>query len=269
MCNYKLSVKEIGILKEGKWPQWLRKVKGALRSHRMWSNIEGSLSTPPKSAIKVITWESMNDHIIGALCGVIEDSLVQEVKKLTTVKEAWTYLKSKVHQGGIILKLTALQSAICTCITSATSINLTLTNIKDLIANIYNEGTLTCEEWTIVILLQVLVEGEFDWLRKQFITVMTRKDSNLTLDDIIKRLEAEVCEAWANKVLRSQEAAMVAKMKKALPTPLKSKPKCLNFSAKGHSFEMCWEKGGGAEGKAPNWWKELKSKKSRVKKKKK
>jgi len=94
-----------------------------------------------------------------------------------------------MHQGSIILKLTALQSAIHTCITSAVLINPTLANIKDLIANVYDEGTLTHEEWMIVILLKELADGEFDWRRKQFITVMTKKDLNLTLD-IIKRLEA-------------------------------------------------------------------------------
>jgi hypothetical protein len=140
MSEYRLSVKEIGMLKEGKWPQWSRKVKGVLRSHGMWSYTEGSLSSPPRVTSKIAAWDVANDCIVGALCGVIEDSLVQEVEKLTSAKEAWTYLKSKTHQGGIISKLTALQSVIRTRITSATSINPMLADIKDLIANIYDEG---------------------------------------------------------------------------------------------------------------------------------
>jgi hypothetical protein len=40
MSEYRLIVKEIGMLKEGKWPQWLRKVKGVLRSHGIWSYIK-------------------------------------------------------------------------------------------------------------------------------------------------------------------------------------------------------------------------------------
>jgi hypothetical protein len=110
MSDYRLSVKEIGILKEGKWPQWLRKVKGVLRAHGMWLYIEGSQSTPPKTSINITAWDATNDCIVGALCGVIEDSLVQEVEKLTTAKEAWTDLKSKMHKGGIISKLTPLQA---------------------------------------------------------------------------------------------------------------------------------------------------------------
>jgi hypothetical protein len=175
MSDYQLSVKEIGMLKEGKWPQWSRKVRGALRSHGTWSYIDGPSSDPPKISTELVAWTNANDRIVSALCGVIKDSLVQEVEKLTTAKEAWSYLKSKTHQGGIISKLTALQSAICTRITSAATISPTLADIKDLIANVYDKGTPTREEWTIIILLQALADGEFDWLRKQFITVMTKK----------------------------------------------------------------------------------------------
>jgi hypothetical protein len=268
MSDYRLSVKEIGMLKEGGWPQWSRKVKGALRLHGTWSYMVGPSSDPPKNATDLIAWASANDCIVGALCGVIEDSLVQEVEKLTTTKEAWMYLKSKTHQGGIISKLTALQDAICTRITSAASINPTLADIKEEIANVYDKGAPTREEWTIVILLQALADGKFDWLRKQFITVMTKKDSNLTSEDIIKRLEAEASEARANETLVSQEAAMAAKFKKSSPSRNKPKPKCTNCQAKGHSNETCWEKGGATEGKAPEWWNELKKKKSGGEKKK-
>jgi hypothetical protein len=270
MSDYRLSVKEIGMLNDGGWPQWSRKVKGALRAHGTWSYIDGPSSEPPKNATELAAWTVMNDRIVGALCGIIEDSLVQEVEKLTAAKDTWTYLKLKTHQGGIISKLTALQSAIRTRITSAASINPTLADIKDLITNVYDEGTPTREEWTIIILLQALADGEFDWLRKQFITVITKKDSTLTSEDIIKRLKAEASEACANEALVSQEVAMAAKFKKSYPSPPrdKAKAKCTICQAKGHSSEKCWEKGGAAEGKAPDWWKELKKKKTGEEKKK-
>jgi len=107
--------------------------------------------------------------------------------------------------------------------------------------NVYDEDTLTHKKWTIIILLQALADGEFDWLWKQFITVMTKKDLNHTLDDIIKCLEAEVSKARVNEALGSQEAAMAAKLKKA-PRD-KPKAKCMNCTSKTHSFEACWEKG--------------------------
>jgi hypothetical protein len=131
----------------------LRKVRGALRSHGTWSYINRPSSDLPKTSTELVAWTNANDCIVGAVCGVIEDSLIQEVEKLTTAKEAWSYLKSKTHQGGIISKLTALQSAICTRITSTTTISLMLADIKDLITNVYNEGTPTREELTVIILL--------------------------------------------------------------------------------------------------------------------
>jgi hypothetical protein len=264
MSDYRLSVKEIGVLKEGKWPQWSRKVKEVLRLHGMWSYIKGSQSTPPKGSTEIAMLDSANDFIFSALCSIIKDSLIQEVEKLTMAKEAWTYLKSKMHQGGIISKLTALQSTIHTRITSATSINPTLADIKDLIANVYDEGSPTCKEWMITILFQALADSEFDWLCKQFIAVITKKDLNLTSDEIIKRLEAEASEAHANEPFGTQEAALAAKLKKSYPTPPhdKQKAKCTNCLLKTHAAENYWEKGGGAEGKAPKWWKELKAKKS-------
>jgi hypothetical protein len=105
----------------------------------MWSYIDLPSSNPPENSMELIAWTNVNDCIVSTPCGIIEDSLVQEVKNLTTVKEVWSYLKSKTHQGGIISKLTTLQGAIHICFTSATSINPTLTDIKDLIANLYDE----------------------------------------------------------------------------------------------------------------------------------
>jgi hypothetical protein len=92
---------------------------------------------------------------------------------------------------------------------------------------------------------------------------MTKKDSNLTSKDIIKHFEAKASEVHVNENLVSQEAAMVAKYKKVYPSPPcdKAKAKCLNCQVKGHMNESCWEKGGGAEGKTPDWWKGLKKKK--------
>jgi len=85
MFDYRLSVKEIGMLKEVKWAQWSRKVKGALRAHGKWSYIEGSQHpSPQKASADIVVWDTAKNCIVGALCGVIEDLLVQEVEKLTT-----------------------------------------------------------------------------------------------------------------------------------------------------------------------------------------
>ena len=63
---------------------------------------------------------------------------------------------------------------------------------------VYDEGAPTQEEWTTMILLQALADGEFEWLCKQFITPLMNQGSQLTSNDIIKHLEAEAQEACTN-----------------------------------------------------------------------
>jgi len=131
-------------------------------------------------------WSMANDRIVGALCGIVDDMLLQELEKLTMAKVAWQYLKQKMHQARIISKLTALQNAIRTRFTTATSILPTIAEIKDLMANIYDEGAPTQEEWTLVILLQALADGKYEWLHKQFVTMLMNKGTKLSSHDIIK-----------------------------------------------------------------------------------
>ena len=127
MSEYHLSIKEIGILTNGKWPQWSRKVQVALQANGTWIYIEGAASTKPTTATELKDWHTTNDCIAGALCGIIDDALLQDLEKLGTAKEVWTHLKKKTHQGGIVAKLTALQAAIQARFTSHTSIIMTIT----------------------------------------------------------------------------------------------------------------------------------------------
>ena len=57
------------------------------------------------------------------------------------------------------------------------------------------------------------------------------------------------------------EAALAAKHKKSTNRE-KTKTKCTNPNClkPGHTSSKCWEKGGGAEAKAPEWFKEMKVK---------
>ena len=164
MSEFHLRGKETGILTDGKWPQWSRKVRAVLQVNGTWIYIEGPTSTAPASSTDLTDWNIANDHIVGALCSIVTDALLQDLEKLTTAKAVWLYLKQKMHQGGIISKLTALQNAIHTCFSTPLSIMPTIANIKDLITSVYNEGVPTQEEWTIVILLQVLADRDFEWL---------------------------------------------------------------------------------------------------------
>jgi len=204
MSDVKLNEKTVGTLKEGAWPQWSRKCKASLRAQGAWSYIEGPLVTAPTDATELVKWTTTNDRIVGAICGVVDDPLIQEIEKFTTAKTTWDYLKKKTHQGGILAKLTTLQSAIRTRFTSHSTISATIADIKDLIATVYDEGEPTKEEWTIVILLQALSDGDFDWLHKNLIGFMMGADSKLSSEDLIKRLETEAQEARSQQTLGNQ-----------------------------------------------------------------
>src|SRR5882724_7361044 len=99
MSEYCLNIKETGTLVEGKWPQWSRKVRAALRANGTWIYIKGTTSTPPTSSTDLNDWNIANNCLVGALCGIINDMLLQELEKHTTAKSAWQYLKQKMHQA--------------------------------------------------------------------------------------------------------------------------------------------------------------------------
>ena len=46
-------------------------------------------------------WLDKNERVIGVLCQIIGTPLMNGVESLNPDKEAWEYLKKKMHQGGI------------------------------------------------------------------------------------------------------------------------------------------------------------------------
>jgi hypothetical protein len=205
MSDIKLSKKTISMLKEGAWPQWSRKCKAALRAQGAWLYIKGPFITTPADTTEFVKWATTNDHIVGTLCGIVNNLCIQEIKIFTMAKNTWDSLKKKTHQGGILAKLTTLQSTICTCLTSHATISTTIAEIKGLIATVYDEGEPTKGEWTLVILLQALSGGEFNCLHKNLIKFMPGTDSKLSSEDIIKHLLMEAQEARSQQTPRTQE----------------------------------------------------------------
>jgi hypothetical protein len=120
-----------------------------------------------------------------------------------TACKAWEFLKTETYQHGIISKMNALQTAIRIQFTSHDSFDNTINELKDQLAIIYDQKPLT-EEWLIVLLLQALSDGDFEWLHKNLIELMTTSTTSLTSDDIIAHLEAEFQD---NDNKRAQETA--------------------------------------------------------------
>jgi len=105
-----------------------------------------------------------NNQIIGALSMVIEASLQRELETITNAKSAWDRLKEKMHAKGIIAKLEALTSAIQGHITSSIPASTTITEIKDALTSVFEGSVRTQEKWLVVLLLNALTDGEYDWL---------------------------------------------------------------------------------------------------------
>ena len=145
--------------------------------------------------MKVDEWHHINDCIVGALCLMVENSLSQEIEKLTTAREAWECLKSKTYQSGMISKFNALQTAMCTHFTIPESVNSMIAELKDLADVIYDTKLLTKDEILITLYLHVMADGNFGWLRKIMVGSMTSSSMKLSPDEITQHLELEAQEA--------------------------------------------------------------------------
>jgi gag-polypeptide of LTR copia-type len=255
MTHARLTEKTVGVLTMGTWPKWSRKCKAILRADAMWAYVEGGKTQPPPAsdAANLKDWNGMNHRIIRALCQVVEDSLAQEIERYTSASDAWTYLKTKTYQSCPNFKPHALQNAMRLRFSTAASASLVLTELKDYTEAIYSDEAPTKDEWTVGILLHAMSNSDFDSLWK----ILMASSSTLTPSDIIERIEAEAQETRHRESMKIDDTILAAK-----PKQIKNHKSviCSNCDKAGHTFEKCWEKGGGCEGKAPDWWKTAKEK---------
>lgn len=191
MCGVILDRRIIGILTPGQWLSWSRKCKASLRAAGVWDFIDGDSTIQPVDAMERVTWMKTNDRIVGALCLVIEDSLIEQTESFTTALSAWTYLKQKTHRRNLVAKYNVLQTALCIRIKSHESIASTIAEIKTSIAKTYEETEPTKDDLILVLLLQALSDDEFDWLRKRLMNFIVNSTATLSWEDIITWLEAE------------------------------------------------------------------------------
>jgi hypothetical protein len=118
---------------------------------------------------------------------------------------------------------------------------------------VFEETAPTQEEWLIILLLNSLSDGDYDWLRKDLLGFMMNLKITIISDDIIECIETEYLET-----IKAQEgnAAMAARAK--LTSKCTHKPKCTLCKGRCHTVEKCWDKGGGHKGSAHDWWKQQK-----------
>ena len=140
----------------------------------------------------------------------LTNSLSQEIKNLTTAKEAWECLKGKTYQSGVISKFNALQTAMHTHFTTPDTVNATITDMKNLIEIIYDKQPPTKDEMLVTLYLHAMANGQFDWLCKLMIGSMTSSSLNLTPDDITHQLEIEAQEARHHDSIKEGEKLLSA-----------------------------------------------------------
>jgi len=205
-------------------------------------------------------WNAAHDQIVGALGTMVGASLQCELESINNAKVAWEKLKEKTHLKGIISKLKCLSSAICSRIVSNIPASTTITKIKDALGAIFKGGPPSNEEWLIVLLLNSLSVGNYNWLRKDLLRFMMNAKIMVTSKDIIEQIITEHC-----KGTRAVETALAAKQH----TTPKSKSKyCMNCKRMNHLISECWEEGSGNHSNAPNWIKKTSGNKSKKKKEK-
>ena len=246
MSEIKLTVKNIGILTADGWTLWSRKCKSVLQSNGLWTYIEGADSMKPADNTKIDDWHHTNDQIVGALCQVIDNSLAQEIKNLTSAHDAWETLKSKTYQNGTISKFNALQNAMRPRFTTPDTANATIADIRDLVEIIYDKTPLTKDEMLITLYQHVMADGDFNWLWKILIGSMTSLTITLTPAEITRHLELEAQEARHHDSTKEGEKLLTTRQKK--PKGQRSSTKCTNCQCSGHAIEKCWKECRGSVG---------------------
>jgi len=134
--------------------------------------MDHSLTTPKTNTPKEEEWWAAHNQIVSAL-GTMVEALFQ--CKLESIKDAaivWKLLKEKTHSMGLNSKLENLTSAIHNYIVPDTPASTTITKIKDSLRSIFEGGPPSSEEWLIILLLNSLSDGQYDWLHKDLLRFM-------------------------------------------------------------------------------------------------
>ena len=79
-----------------------------------------------------------------------------------------------------------MTSAIHNCIAHDIPASTTINEIRAAMGSVFEGGLLSSEEWLIVLLLNSLSNGQYDWLRKDLLKFMTNVWTSITSGDIIE-----------------------------------------------------------------------------------
>jgi len=139
--EYNVKIRDMEPLVEGHWTTWSREMKFSFLEAGLAQYLDGS--NAPLESDKASThaqWKSINSHIIGTLGRHVAPSLAQELEEDMSTAEAWLLLKKRTQQDGILAKLNSMHVALCTKFSHSTPTIDTLSELKNLLASIYEGG---------------------------------------------------------------------------------------------------------------------------------
>ncbi|KAF8579839.1 hypothetical protein K439DRAFT_1620278 [Ramaria rubella] len=117
---------------------------------------------------------------------------------------------------GIIAKLESMQLAIRNRFTPEILFSTTITELHNSLTPVFDDSPPMADEWLIIVLLNTLSDGPYDWLQKELITFMTNSKVQLSIKDLIKRIEAEAREV--RDIAKWEDTALIAKSSKGKNT---------------------------------------------------
>ncbi|KAF8586152.1 hypothetical protein K439DRAFT_1615380 [Ramaria rubella] len=166
--DFTIKFSKIEKLKVGGWIRWSREVKMSLHAQKPWKYINPNTPVPTDKDGKE-KWNEIHDQLVGVMGMIVDPSLQHELESIMEALKAWLKLKEKTHSHGIIAKLESISMAIRTRFSAETLFSKTITELQDAVVAIFEGTALTEDEWSIILLLNTLSDGQYDWLRKTYL----------------------------------------------------------------------------------------------------
>jgi len=139
--NYNVKIRDIEPLVEQCWTTWSCEMKFSFLEASLTQYLDGS-NAPLKSdkASMHSQWKAINLQIFGMLGRHVTPSLAQELEEDMSAAEAWLLLKKRTQQDSIFAKLNAMHVSLCTKFSHNMPTIDTLSELKNLLASIYEGG---------------------------------------------------------------------------------------------------------------------------------
>lgn len=203
--NVKVNIEEK--LREGNWAKWSKDMEFTFMEAGIMDYIDGTYHIPIDEKMTP-AWKSINSRIVGTLGKHVEDSLKGLLTSSMLTREAWGLLKLRTQQGGLLAKMSAITTAICSRFDDMQRTNVTIAEIDNAIVSIYEGGIPpTQDKFTILVYMNALRDTDLDWVRKNLLTLIGNSKKTITKTEVAETIKLAAYE----KMQSVAEKANVAK----------------------------------------------------------